>query len=149
MYPTSPEDLKRRQEELERIRLVSEQQAAERIRKEAEREAQRQAAELKANELLQDLIGEEQLKVYIETGRLLVKGKNNDYLLEKTGKVTRIEKDKLVDLCIHISDRLAVPQTDNVVALKLLAEADDYAFDRLANVVRSRPMGPIPRAATG
>jgi len=137
------------QEEMELRRIQAQQQAAERIKREAEREAQRKAAELKANELLQDLIGEDQLKIYLETGRLLVKGNRNDYLFEKTGLVTRVEKDKLVDLCIHIADRLSVPQTDNVVALKLLAEADDYAFDKMANVVRTRPIAVLPMAACG
>jgi hypothetical protein len=144
-YQTAPKT----QEELEHQRIQAQQQAEERMQREAERETLRQAAELKANELLQDLIGEEQLKVYLETGRLLVKGKRNDYLLEKTGRVTRVEKDKLVDLCIHIADRLSVPQTDNVVALKLMAEADDYAFDKMANVRGTRPLEALPMAACG
>ena len=148
-YITVVETYRPSQEELERQRVQAQQQAEERMQREAEREAKRQAAELRANELLQDLIGEEQLKVYLETGRLLVKGKRNDYLLEKTGRVTRIEKDKLVDLCIHIADRPSVPQTDNVIALKLIAEADDYAFDEMANAVKSRPLEALPRAAIG
>ena len=47
-----------------------------------------------------DLIGEEQLEIYNETGRLLVHGHKYDYILQKDGFVKRVEKDKVVDLCI-------------------------------------------------
>ena len=101
-----------------------------------EREKHKKVAEVKACELLEELIGEEEFKIYKETGRIVVKGKNNDFVLEKTGKVTRIEKDKLVDLCIHLKERYNMPDTDNVIALKLLAENDDIAFNKNANVIR-------------
>jgi len=113
----------------------------------AKMKQEREAAEVKANELLADIIGEEQWNVYKETGRLLVKGRNNDYLLGKDGSAVRIEKDKVVDLCIHLVERNQMPETDNVIALALLAKADDYEFDQRANERRVRKLHPLPMAA--
>lgn len=133
----------------------SEEARAERERLEAEREVERQAeakrkeeAEDRAKELLLDLIGEDELTVYNETGRLFVRGRNHDYLIEKTGTVKRVEKDKLVDLCIHLEQKHSMPKTDNVIALKLLAEADEYKFNQLANNHGSVQLPEeLPRAA--
>jgi hypothetical protein len=131
-----------------RARRVTEEQErvarAELQKREAE---EKQAAEVKACELLKDIIGEEQFAIYQETGRVLVKGRNHDYMLQKDGKVTKIEKEKMVDLCIHLKDKWEMPQTDNVIALLLKAKADDYAFDKMANIVRSRDLEDLPLAA--
>jgi hypothetical protein len=144
-YRRQQAELRRQEEERQRAYREEQQRVEEEARQ--KREALK-IAEVKANELLQDLIGEEQLKIYLETGRLLVKGSNFDYMLQRDGKVTRIEQDKMIDLCIHLRDQWQVPPTDNVIALKLLAEADDYKFNQLANVVkeRTRPFE-LPRAA--
>ena len=94
---------------------------------------QRNAAEEKAKELLLDLIGEDQLKIYEETGRIFVKGRKHDYVVQKTGMVRRIEKDRIQDLCIHLRERTRFPETDNVIALKLLIEANEKTVEKMAN----------------
>ena len=90
-------------------------------------------AEERAKELLLDLIGKEQLEIYEKTGRILVKGNKYDYIIRKTGFVKRIEKDKVTDLCIHLEDKYNYPETDNVIALKTFLEADEEAFNEMAN----------------
>lgn len=106
-------------------------------------------AEDRAKELLLDLIGEEELKVYERTGRVMVKGRKHDYIVSRDGSfVKRIEKDKIVDLCIHLAK--SCPETDNVIALKLLAEADEEALNEIANNhgSRDRPQE-LPECACG
>jgi len=121
-------------------------------RKEAEKKAEeaiaaQEQAEKKAKDLLEDLIGEDQLKVYEQTGRLMVHGQKYDYLLTKNGDVRRFEKGKVVDLCIHLVDKFNMPDTDNVISLKLLAEANEKGFNKLANIIRSGPAEELPEAA--
>ena len=96
----------------------------------------KEKAENVALSLLGELIGNRELKIYKETGRLFVKGNNFDYLLHKQGKVQRYEKDKIVDLCIHFKQKYSYPETDNVIGLKLLAEENDKKFNELSNVIR-------------
>lgn len=96
-------------------------------------EREKNAAENKAKKLLEDLIGADQLEIYNKTGRLFVKGREYDYLLQKEGHVKRIEKDKIQDLCIHLENKHKYPATDNIVALKLFLEADEKAFNEMAN----------------
>lgn len=98
---------------------------------------EKENAERRAKELLLDLIGEKELKIYDKTGRLFVRGKEFDYIIPKEGFVQRIAKDKVTDLCIHLQDRHKFPDTDNVISLKLLAEADEEGFNKLANVHHS------------
>jgi hypothetical protein len=96
--------------------------------------AKKEEAENKAKELLLDLIGEEEMKVYEETGRLLVHGNKFDYIVQKFGYVKKIEKDKVVDLCVHLKDKYSFPESDNVIALKLLLEHDEDQVLKVANV---------------
>lgn len=93
----------------------------------------REAAEIKAKELLLDLIGEDQLRIYNETGRLFVRGRKNDYIVQKHGYVKKLEKDKVVDLCIHLDNKTKYPETDNVIALKLLIEGNEEKFTKTAH----------------
>jgi len=118
--------------DLERFRTIQ----AERLAREKKLAEEREDAEKRAKELLLDLIGEEELKIYEETGRILVKGREYDYILYSTGTVRRLEKDKMSDLCIHLVEKEKYPMTDNLIALKLLAEANEKEFNRLANVHR-------------
>lgn len=106
-------------------------------------------AEQKAQRLLGTLIGEEQLKIYNETGRLLVKGEKHDYILKANGTVLRIEKDKVHDLCIHLKERSKFPATDNVIALKLLVESNEERFNEVANDHGETIMRGMPRCANG
>lgn len=128
--------------------LISEEDRIEAEKKAERLRRKKEAAERKARELLFDLIGEKEFRVYKETGRVYVKGKKHDYIVQKTGYVQMIEKDKIVDLCIHLQDKYSMPETDNVIALKLFAEADEEAFLKTANrhASRDRPTE-LPLAA--
>jgi len=101
------------------------------------REEEKKAAEQKAKDLLLDLIGKEQLEVYKETGRLFVKGEKFDYVVKKRGFVEKIEKNKVVDLCISLSNKFKYPETDNVIAMKLMIEDDEKEMLRLSNEMGS------------
>ena len=125
-------------QEIRRLDAEESRAAQERsYREQEEAKKKKEEAEQKAKEMLLDLIGEEELRIYEDTGRILVHGREYDYLLERKGRVQRLEKDKLIDLCIHINNRWKYPETDNVVSLKLLAEADEKKFNELANVKRT------------
>jgi hypothetical protein len=101
------------------------------LAKELERE--RREAEQTAQELLAVLIGQDQLKVYQETGHLFVKGLKYDYIINKGGFVTKIEKDKIVDLCVHLENQYSFPETDNVIALKLMIDDNEDEILKIAN----------------
>ena len=146
MYFTEPQTIT--------VPVISEEQAkADRIaREEAEKRAKKLeeekiAAEEKAKELLLELIGEEELKVYEETGRLFVKGRRFDYIVNKDGFVQKIEKGKITDLCVHLQNRYKYPNTDNVVGMKLAIEGDEEKFLDIANHHSPRNLGELPRAA--
>lgn len=113
--------------------------AAQPSRVVGEIEEEEDEAEKKAKDLLLDIIGEKELKVFEETGRILAKGKRHNYIIHESGVVERIEEDRIARLCIHLLNQCAFPNVDNVIALKLLAEADDYKFDELANHLGSMP----------
>jgi len=110
-------------------------------------EADKKAAEKKAKELLLDLIGEDELKVYEETGRLFVKGRKFDYIVNKGGYVQKVDKNKIIDLCVHIQNRFTYPETDNVVGMKLAIEGNEEEFLKIANHHSPRDIGELPRAA--
>lgn len=87
----------------------------------------------KARQLLEDVIGKEQMIPFDKTGRILVKGQKFDWLIEKTGMVKRIEKGKLQSLCVHLDNHSAYPKLDSVVGFCLMAKhAEDY-LDEKAN----------------
>lgn len=140
------EEFQRRAAEMQRA--ATEQAAAfeEGLKKEKDRKI---VAEETAQVLLGELIGEEELAVYKETGRVLVKGKSHDYMLHVGGKVQRIEKNKITDLCVHVSQRPMIPDTDNVIGLALHIQADEKDFNKVANLVTVHPRNELPRAANG
>lgn len=144
-------------------RITAEQKRAKemqhRIRHEwrkllAEEEKQeKDKAELVAQELLLDLIGEDELKRYKETGRLFVKGNKFDYVLRKGGGVHRIHKDKVVDfvkkkeasgktICVHPKRCSEYPPTDNVITLKMWIENNEKEFLEIGNLGRSLSVVP-------
>lgn len=126
------------------------EEGAERRARETDRitkmQKKREEAEAKAKDLLLDLIGENELAVYEETGRVFVKGRKHDYIVQKEGFVQQIQKDKVQDLCAHIN-KSKYPLTDNVVAMKLLIEADEDKFLKIANRHSSRKVDELPKAA--
>lgn len=141
------EEFQRRQAEMQRAATEQARAYEERIKKERDQKAN---AEETAQVLLGELIGDEELAVYKETGRVLVKGKSHDYMLHVGGKVQRIEKNKITDLCVHVSQRPLIPDTDNVIGLALHIKADEKDFNKVANLVTVRERGSeLPRAANG
>jgi len=90
-------------------------------------------AEIKAQDLLKDFIGENELKIYNETGRLYVKGEKGEYIVRKGGTIQKIEGKNVIDFCVHLKDRSKYPPTDNVIALKLLLEEEESNVLKLAN----------------
>ena len=121
----------------------TEQIRAERVQREINRiwqdlryqelQAEKEAAEEVAMEMLGDLIGDDQLKVYRETGRLLVHGKNHDWLLRKGGIIAKVEKGKLIDHCVHLKKQHSYPPTDNVITLALRLKDNDKEVEKIAN----------------
>src|SRR5512137_1479377 len=111
-------------------------------------EEKRFKAEKKALELILDLLGEDQAKLYEKTGKLFVKGEKFDWLIDINGQVFRLEKDKVVQLCVHSKDRYSQPPSDNVIALALHAKFAEKKLLKEANHVRDRSdMLPLPEAA--
>jgi len=104
-------------------------------------------AEAKAVNLLLELIGEKELEVYNRTGRILVHGKKCDYLIKRNGDVRKIEKKKMIDLCIAIESRYSYPNTDNVIALKLLIEGNEKKFANIANKITEYDREELPECA--
>jgi len=126
----------------------NEQRRRENQRRYEEMESKRASAEKKALQLVMDLIGEEQAKIYEQTGNLLVKGEHYDWLLKKEGKVYRVGKGKISLLCIHTENehRRKQPETDNVIALALHAKFNEKEMEK-ANFVSSHNLFQMPEAA--
>lgn len=144
-YPTFPQAVESEEE------LQARQQREEELRREREAEnALREQAEAAAEELLEDLIGEKEMEVFRSTGRMLVKGKEFDYLLHRGGAVQRVEKDKIVDLCIHLPYKAKYVDLDNVIALKCFIQGCEKDFNKQAHSRGSRPRPvELPLAANG
>jgi len=103
------------------------------IRNRREQNKLSEVAEIKAQDLLKDFIGEEELKVYNETGRLYVKGEKGEYIVRRGSTIQKIEGNKVIDFCVHLKNRGYFPPTDNVIALKFLLEEDENKVLKLAN----------------
>lgn len=115
---------------------------------------EKRRAELKAQELLFDLIGEKQSEVFKDTGRLLVKGEKFDWLISKKGiakeeykhvMIQKVKKDKVIDLCVRIDS--PVPPSDKVIAFALRAKYDEEAFEKTANTTRVNERQKLPECA--
>jgi hypothetical protein len=112
------------------------------------KERERNKAEHKAVKLLEHLIGDE-VEVYKKTGRVFVKSEDgNEYIVRKNQSVQKIEKNKVIDLCVKLDYRFKCPSTDNVIALKMLLENDEKHVLKLANRIgtQTRPKE-LPLAA--
>lgn len=109
-----------------------------------QQDAERAAADEKALELLKDLITDDEFAVYQNTGRLLVKGRKHNYLIQRySGKIVRCEKDKVADLCMHLENYHAYSKHDNVIAMKLYLEGKEEQFNREANLIQRRDPQPV------
>lgn len=123
------------------------------------------SAEQTAQELLCDLIGEEQMKVYRETGRILIKGEKYDWLvstyskgeelrsknffdLTRNVKLQKVKKDKIIDLCVaHSLDEKQerIPVSDQVIGFLLHAKAAENFLDKTANKFGTHDIKEMPK----
>jgi len=139
--------VRQRDRRIERERLAQ-QRSSERLAVKVKMKHER--AEVKAKELLKDLIGEDEMRVYEETGRVMVHGREYDYILQREGYVKRIGKGKITDLCVHLANRTKYPAEDNIVALKLLAESGEKELNEMANELGRRDIpAQLPKCANG
>lgn len=130
--------------EQKRARLAQDVINAEKIK---DVEADRKAAELTAQELLKDLISEDEMKTYLKTGRILVKGNKHDYILTKgwQAQVVKVQKGKVVDIasyrgkldgidyCVHPINQHKLPDTDKIIAMKVALESEESRIMKIAN----------------
>lgn len=102
---------------------------------------QKRQAELKAQELLFDLLGEKQTEVFRRTGRLFVQGEKFGWLISMLGEgetawvnIKKLKENKIIDLCVRIDD--PVPPSDKVISFALRAKFDEESFNKTANHTR-------------
>lgn len=136
-------------------KLLAEQQRKEdlrykhKIKRRIKIELRRKSkAEYKAMELLTNLLEPDQIEVYKKTGRVLIKGNEFDWLIERYKQchkeeftpydnvhIKKIKKDKIYDLCISQHKQMELPSTDKVIGFALMAKANETAFNKEANVI--------------
>jgi hypothetical protein len=83
-------------------------------------------AEMKARQLLRDMLTEKEYRRYLTNGFIMVKGTRGWYqIFNKRSERIRFYKDNkfLNRLCIHTVDEC--PPSDHVVHMKLLIELDE------------------------
>jgi len=106
----------------------------------AEEERKRKLADAKAEKLLLQLLDEKQAQEYKEKGRFHMYVGNKKYRIDKgwAGNVKLVEEkgNVLSSYCIHPRQRM--PEADNLIAQKLMLEANEQEFLRVANETRYR-----------
>jgi hypothetical protein len=132
------EAIKRRRAEKVRRKKIA------RVAMEAQRKRE---ADKKARQLLEDVLGLEQYRVYRETGRILVHGQKHDWIVHSSGMVQRFEKHKVIDLCVRLKDPWKYPKDDNIVALALTAKLNEDLLVEKANKIRDRDKTEAPDCA--
>ena len=123
------EAIRRRREEKQRRKRLFRVAMEARLREEADR---------KAAELLIDVLGLEQYEVYQRTGRIMIHGNKYDWIVKSSGMVQRVEKDKVVDLCVSLANRHKYPKDDNIVAMALTAKLNEDELIEKANSLGGR-----------
>ncbi len=135
--------LKRKAERQRKVKLKAQRKA----KIEAEKAIRKvKEAERKAKDLLLDVIGEDQLELFERTGRLIVKGRNFDWLIKRYKypnqedhtaqiSISRIKKDKVWDLCVRLDDG-RLPPSDKVLGFLLNAKYNEEDFSEKVNPTR-------------
>jgi len=111
---------------------------------------EKEEAEAIAHDLLEDLLDDNQLEIYKNTGRVLVKGRKHDYIVRRHGTtIKRVGKNKVQDLCCHLSYpyKNQLPPTDDTIAKILAIKYDEEHFNKLANHHHIRNLNKLPEAA--
>jgi hypothetical protein len=111
---------------------------------------ERTAAEMRARELLKEMIGEVAFKRYLLRGFILARGGKSGTLYKIHGGHGRIEsfvKDQNgknvphESFCIQFKD-CGLPHTDGVIMRKLLVEFDEDTLHKTANICKIGNIGP-------
>jgi len=92
--------------------------------------------EWKAIDTLREMITESEYRKYIKYGFLLVRGiSGRIYQVFRENQHTKVWKDgKLIEeICVRIADR-GIPETDSVIALKIMIETNEDEARKMANV---------------
>jgi hypothetical protein len=103
----------------------------------AEREAKRQAAKAKAEQLLVEHLTEEQEQAWKENRAIFVTAKSGRRFKIREGRAGTIEEinaegKAIRSFCVHVEPH-NVPDADNVLAQKLALEHNEEALLRMAN----------------
>ena len=97
-------------------------------------------AEKTALETLRDMITEQEYRNYIRYGFITVKGKSGRlYQISRTLNHTKVwDHGELVEEgCVRIKGGdFVVPETDNIIAFKVMIETDENLFKSLGNVYK-------------
>ena len=99
--------------------------------------------EIKAQELLREMVTSKEFREYLTKGKLTVIGRTNlKYVIRPGYQMVQVfAKDKLgkyrivEKLCVIYKDG-KIPPTDAVIMRKLMIEHDEFAFRSLANVFK-------------
>ena len=99
-------------------------------------------AEKTALETLRDMITEQEYRNYLRYGFITVKGKSGRlYQISRTLNHTKVwDHGELVEeVCVRIKGGdLVVPETDNIIAFKVMIETDENLFKSLGNVYKMK-----------
>jgi hypothetical protein len=119
-------------------KAAQEAAAEERRRRQAEKEERDRLAAQKADELLESLLTEEAIRVYRKHRYIEAWSKSGRRFKIKHGRAHNIiELDKagkeVRKFCVHVTPH-DIPNTDNMLAQKLLIEHQEDVFHKLANV---------------
>jgi hypothetical protein len=114
-------------------------------------------AELRAQELLRELIGDREVEKYRRHGWLYVRGTLNNYLLSNrriTGEqfhrripLHRPATLRVYKMCVHLRAIDRMPPTDNIIALRMALLNDEENILEMANEHGYETMRRLPPAA--
>jgi len=130
-YDSAEEEKTTEQRRAEKAQMEINEQWSDYQYEEMKRE--KEEAEDLALELLSDIIGEDQMLIYKETGRIVVHGQKHDWLLRKGRTIVKLEGDKAIGYCVHLRDRQSYPETDNIIALALHLKTNEERLEKTAN----------------
>lgn len=131
--------------QVKRYNVISEKRRIKSNRKQKIKELELKQAETKARELILDILPEDQREIYEKTGRVFVKGTKFDWLIRKSSPnsscliVTKIEKDKVTDMCTYYPDGRDLPADDRVLGYILHAKFNEGYLLSHANPMSITP----------
>ncbi len=118
----------------EQVRADWEKEAEARKERDEEARKKREQANKQATELLRSQLDEEQLADYDLNGGFTVVANKKKYRI-RGAETLELDKDdkKVASFCIHASWREPIPMPDQMLAKKLMLDANPKEFLRVAN----------------